>query len=140
MQPSDPKHDPSDSRPETGPGYEERDIDLGAILRPALVVFLVIVATFIGMRWLFLYFQFRETGREKPPVAAAVRGTRELPPLPRLQIEPPKDLAKVRREEDETLRTYGWINRDAGVVRIPIDRAMDLVAESGLPTRSERAR
>ena len=36
-------------------------------------------------------------------------------------------------KEDQTLGTYGWTNKGAGLVRIPIDKAMDLVAQRGLP-------
>ncbi len=35
----------------------------------------------------------------------------------------------VRREQQRTLGSYGWIDRDAGIARIPIDRAIDLYLE-----------
>jgi hypothetical protein len=38
-------------------------------------------------------------------------------------------------QEDATLNSYAWVDRAAGIVRIPIDQAMDLVAASGLPVR-----
>ncbi len=59
----------------------------------------------------------------------------ELPPEPRLQETPALDLARFRAKEDETLSTYGWVDRQAGVVRIPIERAMEIVAKEGLPKR-----
>jgi hypothetical protein len=52
-----------------------------------------------------------------------------LPPEPRLQRAPQADLAQVRRQERERLTTYAWVDRQAGVVRIPIDRAMELYAQ-----------
>jgi hypothetical protein len=51
-----------------------------------------------------------------------------LPPEPRLQETPALDLATLRNREQERLSTYGWIDRQAGVVHIPIERAMELVA------------
>jgi hypothetical protein len=60
----------------------------------------------------------------------------ETQAVPHLQISPPEDLAAFRAREDAELNTYGWINRTAGVARIPIDRAMDLVLQRGLPERS----
>ena len=46
-----------------------------------------------------------------------------------------RELAEFRLRQAKLLSSYGWVDREAGVVRIPIDRAMDLVAERGLPTR-----
>jgi hypothetical protein len=42
----------------------------------------------------------------------------------------------LRRHEDEILNSYGWVDQKAGVVRIPIDKAMDLLVQKGLPTKS----
>ena len=43
----------------------------------------------------------------------------------------PVDLAAVREQEDEVLDSYGWVDKGAGVVRIPIERALELVAKRG---------
>ncbi len=56
--------------------------------------------------------------------------------IPHLQLMAPEDLKKFRAKEEIELNTYGWINRTAGVVRIPIERAMELALERELPTRS----
>jgi hypothetical protein len=55
------------------------------------------------------------------------------PPAPRLQVDPPADLAALRATEAAQLSSYGWEDRTTGVVRIPIDRALALTAERGLP-------
>ncbi len=55
-------------------------------------------------------------------------------PFPRLQISPSEDLKVFRAREEHELTSYGWVNRSAGVVRLPIGRAMDLLIERGLPT------
>jgi hypothetical protein len=60
----------------------------------------------------------------------------QTPPEPRLQVAPEIDLRKFRATEDSLLNNYGWIMKDAGVVHIPIDSAMALVAKRGLPARS----
>ena len=72
------------------------------------------------------------------PLAAA-QGHRD-PPEPRLQTDPRQDLADMRAKEDEQLQSYGWVDRNAGVVRIPIDAAMKLTLERGLPARTEQTR
>jgi hypothetical protein len=58
-------------------------------------------------------------------------------PSPQLEIDERTQLDKVRLKEEETLATYGWVDQKAGVVRIPIERAMDLIAQRGLPTRTQ---
>jgi hypothetical protein len=56
--------------------------------------------------------------------------------VPHLQLAPAEDLRQFRERERVELNSYGWINRTAGVVRIPIDPAMELVLQRGLPVRS----
>ena len=104
---------------------------LGALLVVAAVVHLLIYV-------LFGYFSGRE-GVQAPaayPLAAA-QGHRE-PPEPRLQTDPRQDLADLRAREDQLLGSYGWVDKNAGVVRIPIEAAMKLTLERGLPARQER--
>ena len=67
---------------------------------------------------------------------AAEQGVR-VPPEPRLQINPRQDLKDLRAAEDEILHGYGWVDRNAGIVRIPIDDAMRLTLERGLPSRPQ---
>ena len=56
------------------------------------------------------------------------------PPAPRLQALPEVELAELRAQEDAILGSYAWVEKDRGVVRIPVEEAMRLVAERGLPT------
>lgn len=56
-------------------------------------------------------------------------------PQPRLQTQPFKDLYLLRQSENERLGSYAWIAKDQGTVRIPIDEAMRLVLQRGLPVR-----
>lgn len=56
-------------------------------------------------------------------------------PAPRLQPDDVADMNKLRAEEDATLSTYDWVDQNAGVVRVPIDRAIQSIAQQGLPTR-----
>jgi hypothetical protein len=56
--------------------------------------------------------------------------------IPHLQLSPIEDLQKFRQREEAELNTYGWIDRTAGVVRVPIESAMDLVLQRGLPVRA----
>jgi hypothetical protein len=58
-------------------------------------------------------------------------------PAPRLQTSPSIDLETLRKQDEGMLHQYGWIDREAGVVRIPIERAMELVVQRGLPVRTK---
>ncbi|MCI0356661.1 MAG: hypothetical protein L0099_16750 [Acidobacteria bacterium] len=91
----------------------------------------------MGVSWWYLNAveqEERAAERPMPPLAATLP---ELPPEPRLQVVPAADLASVRVREDSVLTTYGWIDRKSGLVRIPIDRAIDVLAERGLPSRPQ---
>jgi hypothetical protein len=63
----------------------------------------------------------------------------QIPPEPRIQADPHLDVWRLRANEDAVLNSYGWADRQAGTVRIPIDRAMDLLVERGLPVESPTA-
>jgi hypothetical protein len=56
-----------------------------------------------------------------------------LPPEPRLQVSPQADMDAMRAREHELLHSYGWVDREKGVARIPIDRAMEIMAEGDAP-------
>lgn len=114
-------------------GTEKRDISIrGATLLNVGIVGLLLVAT-VGMRLLFGYFRARESASQPPPVSLVRAEARPLPPEPRLQMSPSLDFRAVRAADDQALGGYGWVDRKAGKVRIPIERAIDLIAERGLP-------
>jgi hypothetical protein len=53
---------------------------------------------------------------------------------PRLEVDPSEALRSRREREKELLTSYGWVDRERGVVRIPIERAKELLVERGLPS------
>ncbi len=68
-----------------------------------------------------------------PPLEAARENP--LPPGPRLQPAPPKDMQEFRARENAVLNGYAWVDKEKGEAQVPIDRAMDIVAEKGLPVK-----
>jgi hypothetical protein len=58
-------------------------------------------------------------------------------PQPRLESNERLEINDFRMQEEKILNSYGWIDQQAGMVRIPIDRAMELVAQRGLPTQPQ---
>jgi hypothetical protein len=91
------------------------------------------VLSMAGMRLLFGYFAEREAQGQAARTTLVPTEKHPLPAEPRLQATPVLDLNEFRAQEEAALRGYGWVDRKAGKVRIPIDRAVDLVAERGLP-------
>ena len=115
-----------------GDRHETRDVGIRGIVIFGVVMFVSLVAVGVLMAWLFGHFA--ETQSLGPP-ASPFTDVRVLPPSPRLQVEPHKDLERLRAEEAEELNSYGWVNRNPDVFHIPIERAMELVAARGLPSR-----
>jgi hypothetical protein len=56
-----------------------------------------------------------------------------MPPPPNLLTNEPLNLKNFRDHEAEVLETYAWQDKNAGVVRVPVDRAKELILERGLP-------
>ena len=116
--------------------HEESDVNILAIFGFGSGLMAVAVVVLLVIYVLFGFFDGREraTVPAEYPLAAQAD---KVPPEPRLQEHPREDLSELRAREDEILTSYGWVDRNAGVVRIPIDAAMKLTLERGLPARAE---
>jgi hypothetical protein len=117
--------------------YERRDLS-PRVIGLFLAGLVLATAAVLLLNWgLFDYFATRQTRTDQPPSPLA--DVRQIPPEPRLQVSGAADLAAFRAKEEAELKSYGWIDRNAGIVRIPIDRAMDLLLQRGLPTTPPKA-
>ncbi|HMD34624.1 MAG TPA: hypothetical protein VKH42_06645 [Vicinamibacterales bacterium] len=116
--------------------HEATDVDIRPVL--GFLAGLTVASVFIGfLVWiLFAYLTARESRTVTADYPLAAQQDNRLPPEPRLQTQPREDLRELRAREDEMLTTYGWVDKNQGVVRIPIDQAMRMVVERGLPTRA----
>ncbi|MGH7899256.1 MAG: hypothetical protein ACREQQ_14975 [Candidatus Binatia bacterium] len=119
-------------------GYEPTDADVSTLLGwgvgLVVVLLLSVLVTFIMFRLLAARATRYDIEHPALPLAAA---DNQIPPEPRLQVIEPEDLAVVLAEEDELLDGYGWVDKEKGTVRIPIERAMELVIKEGLPMRPQ---
>jgi hypothetical protein len=115
--------------------YEQTDARAQPIVRYAIGL-LIFTAVSAGLAYAALY-GFREMSRrtDRPKPAMALDDPRRLPADPRLQVHPTLDAAELRRLEHDQLTTYGWVDQQKGIVRIPVERAIELVAARGLPVR-----
>jgi hypothetical protein len=153
----------TDANPNNNPhghGAFERE-DLGA---SGVLYFLVGVAVLglVGLLLMTGFYKFLDAraGKEQPEVSPLSTNvptdTRNLPggyknpggykdylkdtfPAPRLEIDERTELNNDRMAEEEKLNSYGYVDDSHVAVRIPIDRAMELVAQRGLPVRSQGA-
>jgi hypothetical protein len=115
--------------------HETSDANLGGVERLVFVT-LAFLACVFGLIYV-VYFQLkaREARLDTPPPPLAQRQGDRMPPLPRLQTTPEPDLRQFRAAEDAALNAYRWVDMQAGVVQVPVDRAIELIAEHGLPPR-----
>lgn len=113
--------------------YELQDV--GA--RP-VIVFLVLMLIFLAMIHYIIYGMIKHYVHQRPfsasPQVELARG-RPAPPPPRLQTNPVADLERMLSEQKFYLNSYGWVDRRAGIVHIPIEQAIDEVAAHGLPPK-----
>jgi type IV secretory pathway TrbD component len=109
-------------------GHEERDVNTFAVTAAGLGIFGMVLIVIFGMWFVFHFLAEREAAKGPPLVSAP-----QLPPEPRLQATPVADYKAIRAAEDRILNSYGWIDPDKGVVRIPVSRALEIVARKGLP-------
>jgi hypothetical protein len=134
----------------TGHGsYEHRDIGIAGVLYFLLALAVAGVFVHFVVSGLYAYLDKRTEANQSPMsplITNAPTDTRHLPddykdylkqnfPAPQLEIDERNQLDSIRTTEEQTLSSYDYIDKNAGTVRIPIDRAMDLIAQRGLPVR-----
>ena len=118
-----------------GVHHETSDANVRGIFGFALGLLVTGVAVCVFVWWLFLFLAAREARRVMPEFPLAAGQEDRLPPEPRLQTNPRQDLRDLRGAEDTVLTSYGWVDKNAGVARIPIGEAMKLTVKRGLPAR-----
>jgi hypothetical protein len=128
---------PDDQYLETPPGssYEHTDAHVEPVVRFAIwlvVSAIVVVVGVAAMYWLMIRDAEEPASTQEYPLA--VNAPQRLPPKPRLQQFPPNELYEFRMKEEAELHSYGWVVKDAGTVRIPIQDAMRLMLERGAYT------
>jgi hypothetical protein len=124
----------------SGVGYEKHDASVAGIF--GVVAFMAIAGLTIHLilaGMVKTMNQHASAGdRPHQPRTATLAATGRAN-FPRLQISAPVDRETFRAQEDAELQSYGWVNKTSGAVRVPIERAMQLVLERGLPTRQSNA-
>jgi len=113
-------------------GHETTDVNVWAVGKFAIGLVIVCVVSIGLLFGLLKFFQ----SREETSVANTVEPVK-LFPEPQLQKTEILDLKALHAEEDKLLNGYAWVDPKQGIVRIPVDRAIEVLAKRGLPSRSE---
>jgi len=111
--------------------HETTDVNLTGITRLAIASLLVIVGILV-----FVYFFQKGLGKVLPdtttqPAMADWKPTESrTPKAPLVITDEPGLLRKLRSEEEKTLHHYAWVDKGTGVVQVPIDKALEMVASN----------
>ena len=112
-----------------GAGHETKEVSVQFIVISLAVL---LIGTFLVAMLVVGIFQF--FSHTYQPVESAKQNQPQIPPEPRLEVEPWQQLQSVHAREDHILSSYAWVDQKDGIVRIPIDQAIDELAKKGLPT------
>ena len=126
-----------------GTTYDRSDLAAGSIVWFLISLAIALVAIHLiswGLLRYFARYQVNAVPRNAaimpPSWQANPKGDPALRfPAPQLQPDPVTDLNKFRAEQEEQLNSYGWVDRKNGVAHIPIERAIEIVSQRGLPVR-----
>jgi hypothetical protein len=113
--------------------HETGDVNARALTKFGLTMAGLIVIFMFGLWGMFEYLRNREAELGRPLSPSAMVNAQKHPPDPQLQPHAARDMRDWRAVEDRALQQYAWIDPDKGTVQIPVQRAMDLIAQRGLP-------
>jgi hypothetical protein len=115
-------------------GWEKRDVNIKGLFQFAFWMAVVLIVTMVGMRLTFS--SYKKAMPLGPTMSPMVKeGARMIPSGPLLQVHPHEELETYCAAQQQNVSTYAWVDQPSGVVRIPVDRAMELILAKGLPAR-----
>jgi hypothetical protein len=126
-------------------GHEPDEISPRPIIRFAIGLIGIGIVAYVAL-WGLLKFFESQNEQNQPRLSPMASQQERLPPEPRLQMMPGSkselktpdyEMIEQRKDEQHQLETYGWTNKNTGAVRIPIDEAMKLIVQRGLPTQPQ---
>jgi hypothetical protein len=110
--------------------YERQDVNVRSIVIFAVGLLVVIIVAMVLIAVILNTLNTRRAAVETSPLTEfPTPAAPRLRPNPIDQTTAIEELDELRAREDAILNNYGWVDREAGVVRIPIERAMELVVE-----------
>lgn len=114
-----------------GAGHEQSEVSVRLIVVSLAFLAVATFCVFVLVVGIFRYFYDTYSTAEATRLSRPV-----IPPEPRIEVAPYQQLRDLHAKEDHILNSYAWVNKQDGVVRVPIDRAIDLLAAKGLPSHN----
>jgi hypothetical protein len=112
-----------------GAGHEQREVSVRLIV--VSLGFLAVGTFFVFLLVVGIFRYFYDTDK-----TAESRRQGVVPPEPRIEVAPYEQIQQLRAHEDHILNSYAWVDKSAGTVRVPISRAIDMLAAKGLPSHN----
>lgn len=129
-------HAPTELHPDViKAGHEIGDIPLKPVFNFLIGLTLLSVVSFAIVYGVFLFFAAYKARTSAKPTPMAARQAGQLPPQPRLQVDALKEWVVFKAEQDSLVATYGWVDKGRGLVRLPQDRALEIMAGKAWPHR-----
>ena len=117
--------------PGARPGHENDRIGLRGVVFFTIALFVTVILIQVGLG---LEMHWLKPGKAPDADLPAPNPIAVAPfPVPRLQANPMAEMVELREAESKRITSYGWVDKKAGIAHIPIDRAMDILARTGLP-------
>jgi len=116
------------------PGHERTDADAGPLALVGITMAVLVVGAFVSMVILYKVFAYYQPMLSDDPHPLAE--LRQVTTEPRLQVDPPRQKFELKEIEENVLSGYDWVDREEGIVRIPVNRAIEILAERGLPIKT----
>ena len=121
--------------------FEERDIRVGTMYWYLFALGMATVAALVICIFILHFTSHLAASSDiaPPPSREALGKDRNMPPEPRLQgvpghqSDPQKDLREKLRADNTANEKLEWIDKNAGIAQIPVEDAMKIIAEKGLP-------
>ena len=123
-----------DKHADSGPGYEKTDAPAGALANIGISIVVLVGGSFLLIALLFKVMEYYQPLFDSVPHPLADK--REMSSAPRIQIDPPMQKMELRKNEEHVLTTYDWVDQENNLVRIPINRAIQILAERKLPVKT----
>lgn len=118
--------------------FEAKDVNAKRVMVTGVSV---LIGAWVVVFLMYFFFSLLQNHREAetgPPIPVAAQRPAE-PPEPRIQASPRTDLQRYEAQQDYLLSHYLWVDKSKGTVAIPIERAMELIAQRGIPPQKAPA-
>jgi hypothetical protein len=112
----------------TGP--ETRDADIGLVVKTSLGIFASVALCMVIAAWQ-MRFEAAHLPQDEPGNVFTQEG--KVPPGPRLQAFPAKDLVEFKKHAANRAESYGWVDKPNGIAHVPVEKAIEMVLKNGLP-------